>query len=188
MGFWLLLTPFVTGIWLNESWGLGQTVLTLILIDFYFKGGRIVLINFKIAAGSFERDKDLTLIQGGINLVLSVAGVRYIGLAGIYVGTVVSGILANLIQPFIIYHDCFSQNVWTYFADSFKYIGTILGVVLVMLPVRHFLLAEVNLLTFILMALVVTVVYNLVFLLIFGRTQEFGYLRTLLMRRRKKGV
>lgn len=188
VGFWLLLTPFVTGIWLNESWGLGQTVLTLILIDFYFKGGRIVLINFKIAAGSFERDKYLTLIQGGINLVLSVAGVRYIGLAGIYVGTVVSGILANLIQPFIIYHDCFSQNVWTYFADSFKYIGTILGVVLVMLPVRHFLLAEVNLLTFILMALVVTVVYNLVFLLIFGRTQEFGYLRTLLTRRRKKGV
>ena len=57
VGFWLLLTPLVTGIWLNESWGLGQTVLTLMLVDFYFKGGRIVLVNFKIAAGVFEQDK-----------------------------------------------------------------------------------------------------------------------------------
>ena len=47
VGFWLLLTPLVTGIWLDESWKLGQTVLTLILVDLYFKGGRTVLVNFK---------------------------------------------------------------------------------------------------------------------------------------------
>ena len=53
VGFWLLLTPLVTGLWLDESWKLGQAALTLILIDLYFKGGRVVLINFKIAAGGF---------------------------------------------------------------------------------------------------------------------------------------
>ena len=31
VGFWLLLTPLVTGLWLNDSWALSQTVLTLIL-------------------------------------------------------------------------------------------------------------------------------------------------------------
>ena len=57
VGFWLLLTPLVTGLWLDDSWKIGQTILSLILIDFYFKGGRVVLINFKIAAGVFEQDK-----------------------------------------------------------------------------------------------------------------------------------
>ena len=96
VGFWLLLTPLVTGLWLDESWKLGQTVLTLILIDFYFKGGRTVLLNYKIAAGAFEQDKYLALIQGGVNLVISIIGAKWIGLAGVYVGTVVSGIISGI--------------------------------------------------------------------------------------------
>lgn len=176
VGFWLLLTPLVTGLWLDESWALGQVVLTLILIDFYFKGGRVVLVNFKIAAGVFEQDKYLSLIQGGVNLVLSIIGARCIGLAGVYVGTVVSGLLANLIQPFIVYRDCFSERVWLYFKDSLKYMVTILGILFVLIPVRHLLLTEVNFLTFLLMAAVITVVYNLVFFAVFRKTAEFDYL------------
>lgn len=176
VGFWLLLTPLITGIWLDESWTLGQIVLTLMLIDFYFKGGRVVLVNFKIAAGIFEQDKYLSLIQGVINLVLSIIGIRYIGLAGVYVGTVVSGVIANIIQPVIVYRDCFSQDVWSYFKDSMKYIGAILGVTILMIPVKAVLLAQVNIVTFILMAVVITLVYNIVFFLLFRKTREFEYL------------
>lgn len=175
-GFWLLLTPFVTGLWLNDKWELGQAVLTLILFDFYLKGGRIVLMNFKTATGLFEQDKYLSLFQGIVNLVLSIVGIRYIGLAGVYVGTVVSGILSNLIQPVIIYRECFAKNVWGYFTDSVKYLGTIIGVTLALAPVRNLLMKEVTVVTFIGMAFVVTAVYNLVFGLLYCRTQEFGYL------------
>lgn len=176
VGFWLLLTPLVTGLWLNDSWKLEQIILTLILIDFYFKGGRVVLINFKIAAGVFEQDKYLSLIQGAVNLVLSIIGAKYIGLAGVYIGTVISGVLANLIQPFIVYRDCFEQKVWSYFKDSFKYIITILGVLLVLIPLKKLLMVQVNYFTFILMAVVITLIYNLVFFVIFRKTEEFGYL------------
>lgn len=179
VGFWLLLTPLVTGIWLDDSWKLGQGVLALILVDFYFKGGRVVLVNFKIAAGIFEQDKYLSLIQGAVNLVLSVVGIQYIGLAGVYVGTVVSGVMANLIQPVIVYRDCFGRSAWSYFLDSLKYIGTIIGVVVLMVPVKSVILSQVNIRTFIFMGLIVSVVYNVVFLLLFHRTKEFGYLWTL---------
>ena len=148
VGFWLMLTPLVTGLWLNDSWALSQTVLTLILIDLYFKGGRVVLVNFKIAAGVFEQDKYLSLLQG----------------------------LVNLLQPVIVYRDCFGRSAWTYFVDAVKYIGVIVGVALLMVPVKHFLLAQVNVLTFIGMGAVVTVVYNMAFCLFFRKTEEFGYL------------
>ena len=177
VGFWLLLTPFVTGIWLDESWVLGQTVLTLILVDFYLKGSRTVLINFKIAAGVVEKDRYLALIQGGVNLLISIIGIKWIGLAGVYVGTVVSGVLANLIQPVIIYHDCFSKSARCYFKDSFKYIAVILGIVIILLPVKNIILQQMSLPAFILMAAVITVVYNLIFICLFRKTDEFLYLQ-----------
>lgn len=176
VGFWLLLTPLVTGLWLDESWKLGQMVLSLILIDFYFKGGRVVLVNFKIAAGVFEQDKYLSLIQGAVNLVISIIGAKYIGLAGVYIGTIISGIMANMIQPVIVYRDCFDRKVWSYFKDSLKYMATILAVLLVLLPIKNVLMIQVNFVTFLIMAFIVTLVYNLVFFVVFGKTDEFDYL------------
>ncbi|MCM1153944.1 MAG: polysaccharide biosynthesis protein [Roseburia sp.] len=182
-GFFLLLSPFVTGIWLDGSWELGQTVLSLILIDFYLKGSRTVLVNFKIAAGVVEKDRYLALIQGGVNLVISIIGIKWIGLAGVYVGTVVSGIMANLIQPFIIYKDCFAQNTMNYFKDSLKYMGTIACVVIILIPVKNLLLAQMGILVFIVMAAVITVVYNLAFLCLFRKTEEFAYLWEIVRRK-----
>ena len=189
VGFWLLLTPLIAGLWLDESWKLGQAVLSLILIDFYFKGGRVVLLNYKIAAGVFEQDKYLSIIQGGVNLVISIIGARYIGLAGVYIGTVVSGVMANLVRPVIIYRDCFARSAWEYFRDSLKYIAAILGILLLLIPVKKFLLARVNLFSFLLMAGIITIVYNLVFICFFRKTEEFAYLLSVLGRkfRRKNG-
>lgn len=180
VGFWLLLTPFITGLYLDQSWELGLVILTLILFDFYLKGSRIVLFNFKTAAGIFEQDKYLAFIQGIVNLVISIIGAKWIGLAGVYVGTVVSGIIANLIRPVIIYRDCFSKDVWEYFRDSMKYLCVIIGIAVLLIPVKSIVLAQVNILTFVLMALAVSAVYNLVFLFLFRKTAEFEYLWALL--------
>ena len=185
-GFFLLLSPFITGIWLDGTWELGQAVLALILIDFYLKGGRTVLVNFKIAAGIVEKDRYLALIQGGVNLVISILGIKWIGLAGVYVGTVVSGVLANLIQPVILYKDCFSQDVSAYFKDAFQYIGAIACVVIVLLPVRNLVIAQMSVPAFIVMALIISIVYNAAFLCLFHRTEEFVYLWDLVRRKRKK--
>ena len=180
VGFWLLLTPFITGLYLDESWRLGQVILTLILVDFYLKGSRVVLFNFKTAAGIFEQDKYLAFIQGIVNLIISIIGAKYIGLAGVYVGTVISGILANLIRPVIIYRDCFSRSAKDYFKDSLKYICVILGITILLIPLKKIILVQVNLFTFLLMGVVVTAVYNLLFLLLFGKTAEFDYIWSLL--------
>lgn len=176
VGFWYLLTPLIGNLWLNDEWVIGQGIVTLILIDFYFKGGRVVLANFKIAAGVFEKDRYLALIQGGVNLVLSIGLVQVIGLSGIYVGTVVSGLMANVIQPLIVYHDCFERKAISYFTDSLKYLCIIVGITLLLLPVKAAILQGVTFLRFLGMAVVITLVYNGVFWLAFGRSGEFRYL------------
>jgi len=177
VGFFHLLSPFIGGVWLkDESWTLPQMTVTLLVMDFYFKGGRTVLLKFKIASGLFEQDKYLPLVQGALNLVVSIALVLKIGVTGVYVGTLLSGLLANLIRPGIIYRVCFEKKPWPYFRDSLKYIGVILAVGVVVLPIRRLVMEKVTLWTFILMALIVTLIYNLVFLAVFHKAEEFSYL------------
>lgn len=177
VGFYHLLTPFIGGVWLrDDSWTLPQMTVTLLVMDFYLKGGRTVLLNFKIASGLFEQDRFLPLIQGAVNLVVSIGLVLKIGVTGVYVGTLVSGILANLIRPGIIYRVCFGKSAGAYFRDSLKYIGVILVVGAVITPIRHAVMGEVTILTFALMVILITLLYNLVFLVVFHRTEEFSYL------------
>lgn len=177
VGFFHLLTPFIGGVWLrDESWTLPWITVTLLVMDFYLKGGRTVLLNFKIASGLFEQDRFLPLVQGAVNLVVSIALVQKIGVTGVYVGTLVSGTLANLIRPGIIYRVCFEKKAGAYFRDSLKYIGVILAVGAAVTPIRHVVMEEVTIFTFALMVILITLLYNLVFLAVFHRTEEFSYL------------
>ena len=175
IGFFVLLSPLVY-LWLGEEWMLSGTVIGLILTDYYFKGDRIVLSNFKTAAGVFEQDKYLALIQGAVNLVISIVLVQYIGLSGIYVGTIVSGLIANVTKPFIIYRVCFDKHPGEYFKDTAKQLLLIGVILMLVLPVSSMMLKEITILSFILVGVLIVVVYNGVFLLTFRKTKEFGYL------------
>jgi len=177
VGFYHLLTPFIGEIWMrDEGWTLPQITVALLVMDFYLKGGRTVLVNFKIASGLFEQDKFLPLVQGAVNLVVSVLLVIKIGVTGVYVGTLVSGVLANLIRPGIIYRTSFGREPLDYFKDSLKYMAVVLAVGAVITPIRQQLMGEVSFLSFALMVIVITLFYNLVFLIVFHRTEEFSYL------------
>lgn len=188
VGFFLLLTPLII-LWPSVGPGktLPATVVGLILTDYYFKGDRIVLSNFKTAAGVFEQDKYLALLQGAVNLVISIALVQKIGLSGVYVGTIVSGLIANVTKPFIIYKACFDRDAKAYFVDSVKYLTVILGILAVLSGVKSAMLQEITVWGFAGMFVLVVIVFNGVFLLLFGRTEEFGYLWGIVRKKLGKG-
>ncbi|MCI8353618.1 MAG: polysaccharide biosynthesis protein [Lachnospiraceae bacterium] len=179
MGFSLLLTPLIE-LWLGEERTLAFSVVICILIDYYFKGDRIVLSNFKTAAGVFEQDKYLALIQGGVNLVISIALVRRIGLVGVYVGTIVSGLIANVTKPVIIYRVILDRPVREYFIDSAKYLITLLGTFGLLSAVKALVMRSVTIASFAVMFVVICAAFNGIFLFLFGRTEEFRYLLNLL--------
>ena len=175
VGFMVLLTPLIR-IMYGDYWALAPMVIYCILIDYYFKGDRIVLSNYKTAAGVFEQDKYLALIQGAVNLVISIALVQTpLGLSGIYIGTIVSGLIANITKPIIIYRACFDMSAKSYFVDTCKYLASLVFVLIVCNAISIRLLADLNILTFLVMAVIITVVFNGVYFLLYGRTAEFKY-------------
>ena len=176
VGFMVLLTPLIR-LWLGERWILTSAAVYCILIDYYFKGDRIVLSNYKTAAGVFEPDKYLALIQGAVNLVISIALVQTsLGITGVYIGTIVSGLIANITKPVIIYGTCFDKKAGVYFIDTAKYLASMLAVLFTCSFIGEKILVNLNILTFLLMAVIITVIFNGVYLLLYGRSEEFRYL------------
>ena len=176
VGFYLLLTPLVK-IWLHDDkWLLTSVVIGTVLTDYYFKGERVALMNYKTAAGVYEPDKYLSLIQGAVNLVLSIVLVIKIGLVGVYIGTVVSGLIANVTKPFIVYKYCFHRSAKGYFIDSFKYI-LVMGLELaILIPIKAIVMKNITIASFVIMFVLVCVIFNVIFLAFFGRTKEFRYI------------
>lgn len=175
VGFYLLLSPLIE-LWIDKDHVISSVVVSLIVLDYFFKGERVVLSNFKTAAGVFEQDKYLTLIQGLVNLVISVALVTRIGIAGVYIGTVISGLIANISKPIIIYRVCFEQKAWGYFGESVKYMIMAAIVLGITIPLRTILMPSVTIVSFLAAGVMITVVFHVVFVLFYGRTEEFQYL------------
>lgn len=175
VGFFLLLSPLVE-LYMGKERVLGVSIIGWFLLDYFFKGERIVLSNFKTAAGVFEQDKYLAVIQGLVNLVISIALVQDMGLAGVFIGTVVSGLIANITKPVIIYRVCFGKGVASYFKDSAKYLLVICIALGILIPLQRALMPQVTIVKFGMMMVLITLVFNSIFLLFFGKSEEFKYL------------
>lgn len=174
VGYFVLLTPLISLLW-GSDFALGIGAVGFFLLDYYFKGFRIVLTNFKTAAGIFDEDKYIALVQGAVNLVISIALVQKLGLVGVYIGTVISGLIANIVKPSIIYKKCFDKNVGDYYRDSFIYI-LLSGVSMAIILGVNTLIATNTWLGFFIMVIIITLVFNILFVLMFHRTEEFRYL------------
>ena len=125
MNFWIislcviflynLLEPFISW-WLGREYLLDKIVFIIILINFYLTGMRTAIATFKDKAGLFVQDQYAPLIEGAINLIASLILVKYFGLAGIFMGTVISTITTIFwTQPCIVYKNVFKKPVQSYF-------------------------------------------------------------------------
>lgn len=195
MAFWIyglailflafLLTPFIT-FWLGKDMVVSKVVIAFIMIDYYMKAHRTVLNNFKAAAGIFEADKYITILQGIANLVISILLVKLIGLEGIFLGTIISGLIANIAKPYIIYKIKFQQSVIYYFKESFLYIGIIGMSYFLLYSIKQLLLDITTKIGFGIMFIAILFISNIIFYLTLHRREEFIYIKDIIVIRYAK--
>lgn len=55
VGFWHLLTPLIGGVWLDDSWIVSELTVTLLVMDFYFKGAGLCCITLRLPRDCLSR-------------------------------------------------------------------------------------------------------------------------------------
>lgn len=171
-----LLEPFINW-WLGAGLLLDKFAFIFILINFYLTGLRTSINMFKSKAGIFTNDKYIPLLEAVINLVISIVLVKYFGLAGIFIGTTISTVSMPLwVQSKLVYKYVFNKSVLEYFRQYFIYIilTIITGIITTFLC--NILVPWTGFSSLVAKGIVCAVLTNLIYILIFHKTEEFEYI------------
>lgn len=189
LGFWIfgwtglclyiLLTPFVR-LWLGDKFLIDNLTLMLVMINYYLVGMRVTVGNVKMAAGLYSQDQWAPIVQAVINLAVSIIGAMRMGLSGVFLGTVVSSICVPCwYRPVVVYKYAFHKPVKEYFSRYFLYLAVVLLNITLVTLIQYYIISPLSLpeyASFGMMMFVCLLVPNAVIVILFHRTEEFGYL------------
>lgn len=79
---------------------------------------------FREATGTFYNDRWKPLLEGAVNIVLSVIFVQWIGVVGVIVATIITNLaICHIVEPFVLYKNAFSISPKGYYLKNYGFIG-----------------------------------------------------------------
>ena len=186
LNFWLysisaiflynLLNPFIDW-WIGEGLLLDNFTLIIVLVNFYISGLRTSVGIFKEKAGIFTEDKYIPLLESVINLGASLILVKYIGLAGIFLGTTISSIAFPVWnQSRLVYKKLFKRPLREYFERYFLYAGVTILLAIMVTTICNIFVSGYSFLSLVIRGIICVTIPNIILVLIFHKTEEFKYL------------
>ena len=187
MSFWITsfiiislyntLNQFVV-LWVGEENLIDSFTFIVILTNTYFLSMRGSVEQFQSASGNYYQDRYSPIIEAIINLTVSLILVKYIGLVGVFIGTLVSNIMVVFwVKPYVVYKYVFDINVIEYFKMYFKYAFITIITLFITSMITNNFKYNYDLFSFIVNCLVNIVVVNSIYVFVFYRTEEFKYFK-----------
>ena len=184
---YILMDDFII-LWLRKSLLLDPLTLKLLCVMFFMQQTRIVPGAYMTATGLFIRDRARPVIEAALNLGISILALHWLGVAGIFVGTIVSCLLTVFWRvPWLLYHHAFQKPVKEYWALYIEYALLTFAAVFLTSRIKAALpFAGPSLLAWILNGCICVFVYACLHSLLFCRSKELWYFIALAKARIKR--
>lgn len=181
--FMCLFNPFIGEIWLGQEYTFDTLTVAIIVINNFLTGMRIPLITMKGAAGKYMEDAWVPFGFAAVNLVASIILARYMGVAGVFLGTIIGSLCtADWYRPIVIYKHVFHTSVAKYYKRYGMYVGLGLGLLVMTYALSNLIRTPFVLITFVLRGIVSVVMPIAVNCLLFWKTGEFHAIRSMFFR------
>lgn len=172
VGLITVFNSFISA-WIGRDYQLDMLVVGAIVVEFYVKGVHSVAYTYRTTQGYFLQGRKSALVAVVLNLALSIILCQWIGLAGIFIATPISRIFSiGIVDPVLIYTNSFHLNPIYYYLNYAKFV--VLFVIIGELC--HRVLSFVTIsgwLGVVCQALIVTMIFNGIMLIIFAPTKMF---------------
>lgn len=191
LNFWLygfsmvalmvLMDPFIK-LWLGTDFTLGTFVAVSLAIRFFVEGYMNTMSVFRSTLGLFAYGQTLPLIVTAVNIVLSIALSYIWGIAGVLIATPISRLVIQVwYNPLLIHREGFHKSVIPFYTRyAFRVLLLALVSIITMKCVKIILITGVTITNFALSVVAVSIIPNLIFLIVYFKTDEFTYYISLL--------
>lgn len=181
----VLVNPFIYTLWSDKTLILEKNVVIFITISLNITLSNIINTSFINSSGLFVKDKIRTILEAGLNLVISVILAKKIGITGVIIGTIISNLLTSWWRvPYLAYKYIFERSCIEYFKKYFQWtIVTVVGYIGIEYVCNMF---PNTILYFIIKTVICVIGFNGLFLICFGRTDEFKYIWKKLIKRKSR--
>lgn len=177
----VLIQPFIE-LWMGKEYLFSYTIAILIGISFYVTMMNVPFISMQNALGLHHLDQYIVILQAVMNLLISLVLVEKIGVIGIIIGTICSTIIfPTLSKPYIIYKNVFKQNVFKYYMEYIVQSSFMLIVCIIINTIFQTMYLEKGIGSFLLMAVIGSIIFNGIYIGVFFRKKEFKYFMELII-------
>lgn len=122
IGLAVLYKPFMT-LWIGEERTLSIGFSIIMAIYFYFWIIRFVVVMFKNAQGLWWEDRFRPFCEGIVNLILNVIMVRFMGLFGVVLSTIIAMLTISVPwETHVLFSKYFKRSMKPYFLNMLKWI------------------------------------------------------------------
>lgn len=170
----VLADDFIT-LWLGSQFKMDSLTVCLLCVMFFIEGVRHVSTSYTNVSGLFVRDKPRPVIEASLNLLISIVGLKWIGIAGVFLGTIASTLLTVFWrEPYLLYRYVFEKSMIKYWIEYAKYVAITGSAAFLAIHVKYSLFGNsVSIFSWLISALITIVLFEGLHILVYMRNDYF---------------
>ncbi len=174
VGMIILLQEFVTNIWLNDEFFISNSIIIVLIIELYLRSIHYPLYTTRTALGLFSQYKIFFLIAAILNIILDFVLVKPFGIAGLLFATIICREITYMVDIYSVYKFGFKKTPVNYYKLLFKWFCFFsICYIISNLIIQKIFIA--NLVGFIIKILIISIIYLIIFIIFFGKTEDMNY-------------
>lgn len=167
--FFTLINPFVE-CWLGNDALLPLNTIFLITLNLFIQIKRNSIGVITGAAGLFEFNQYAPLVESAINLIISIIGVKFLGLNGVLLGTIISCLLVPFwITPNYVYRNIFNKSPLLFFINSLVVLLSTIFITFLIYKIQKCIDTSLNWYTLVLRFILSIFISSIYILILYGK-------------------
>lgn len=119
-----LLNPFIGDVWFNESYKIAESIIAVLVANFFIAVMVFPVESFRTANGLFVQGWFRPALMAVLNIALDFYMGRRWGIFGIFLATTISRLLTQVwFDPYLVYKMVFKKSVKKYYIDYIIYVA-----------------------------------------------------------------
>lgn len=123
LGYYAIVDNLIA-ILFSEELIVAKSISVVITVNGFVQFIRQNALAFREATGTFYNDRWKPLIEGVVNIILSIMFVKRIGVVGVIVATIITNLLiCHIVEPYVIYKNAFAASPRMYYLKNYGMIS-----------------------------------------------------------------